>query len=494
VAPAVLRVDGSLEDALHPGILAEVDKVALARWLETRRWYGGKGSKPTRLEISWIVPVPESAGAIVGLKVETDAGTSEYQVPLTVERDARSDDALAVIHAGDDHAALVDGFRSAALRSWLLEAIVDGVVIDAGDVVWRGEAAPSAATVRSDAASGTVVTGEQSNTSVLYGKSAILKLFRRLEPGMHPDIEISRVLAGRSTPEFLGACWIEANGKQLAAGILQRQVPGARDAWSFALENARQGLQKDDAHAFHDEAAKIGGTVRRLHDALATEHSEGFEVRDAGLADVERWSRSASSSADNALAMLSRAIDTNVVAAGQIPSREELSAMSGSVSRILSQLTAAVGDDAGKLLRHHGDLHLGQIIHSSGGDYAIIDFEGEPTRPLEDRRMPNSPLRDVAGMLRSFSYAAATLERGGIDGASSWQWEGAAQSAFMEGYLSGGEPSFLPGSEASMSALLELFVLEKAFYELAYELANRPEWVGIPLKAVREISSGRDRA
>jgi len=289
------------------------------------------------------------------------------------------------------------------------------------------------------------VGAEQSNTSVVYDDAYILKLFRRLA-SPNPDVEVT-VALWRSGFDHVAeplAVW-RGDGDDLA--VVQRFLPEGTDGWDLAVDAAMTG------RSFVAEAAELGNLTAGLHHALAGAFGT--------------WPASPGGWADAANARLASAQHAQI----------DRDAVRAAIDRVRTL------DDAGVAIRVHGDYHLGQVMQSRGRWY-VLDFEGEPTRPLDERRAPSSPVRDVAGMVRSFGYAAGTARRRGAPVASTSAWEREARDAFVRSYFdaAGG---LVPTGAGACEALLTAFELDKAVYEVAYEQGNRPDWVDIPLEGLR---------
>jgi maltose alpha-D-glucosyltransferase/alpha-amylase len=290
--------------------------------------------------------------------------------------------------------------------------------------------------------------------------------------------------------------------------MLTRYLPGATDGWAYALDHARSYLRvskgtddgrertrseppREPPNPFTGEAERLGRITRELHEALTSDPSApGFAPEPVTKRDVERWGSDVRRMVDEGLDLLrSRlsSLDANTAAmARAIAGRG--AAVHARVEELEREARREVEVGGRMKVRHHGDYHLGQVLRTSQGDWMIIDFEGEPARPLAERRAPSSPTRDVAGMLRSFAYAAATgiREAGGGGGAGARvnaaaeiggaRWERDVRAAFLSGYgVSGDDP------------LVALFEMEKVFYELLYELNNRPGWAWIPLRGIARV-------
>ncbi|KHK97765.1 hypothetical protein LK09_09665 [Microbacterium mangrovi] len=402
----------------------------LGAWVAQQRWYAGKSHAP-RFRILDEQPAP---GATRYLLMD-DAGTQPvlYQVPLT--RVAESFESHDVV-TGDDGETLIDAARHAGFTVGMLAQMKVDVTRVTGS---------------------RVLSGEQSNTSIVFDEDGrptiILKLFRTLHHGENPDVTVQRVLSDAGSPfvpRFLGsldAQWPDVGrGSGVAHGTLgfaQEFLPGVRDGWEVALEAARDGRD------FTAAARDLGTAVAGVHGALGS----ALETMDAGPGEVastgEAWQRRLA------------------IAASEVPAVAERRAAIDAVYR------AALDRPWPRLQRIHGDLHLGQVLAVPGGGWRIVDFEGEPLRPMAERAIPDLPPRDVAGMLRSFDYAGALA--GGSDARG---WAATCQQAFVEAYTGA------PGSVELDPVLLRALVLDKAVYESIYEARNRPDWLSVPLAGI----------
>jgi maltokinase len=308
---------------------------------------------------------------------------------------------------------------------------------------------------------------EQSNTSVVYDERLILKFFRRLHPEPNPDVEINRALNERGFPHAVPQrAELGRDGVDLA--VVRDYLLGASDAWHLAQTSLRDLLNSrlppgEAGGDFGPEAATLGEVVGALHVELA-------EVYGTTPGRPDDW-------LELMTVLLARNRDG-------VPEADR-------VERALHQLVEV--DDPGSAMRIHGDLHLGQLLRADSGWY-VLDFEGEPARPVSERIRPASPLRDVAGMIRSFHYAAevALADRGRDTGPElrelAAEWEARASEAFWRGYLSvPGAVALLPADDRARQSLLAAFELDKAVYEIGYELDHRPSWAEIPIGAVHRI-------
>jgi maltose alpha-D-glucosyltransferase/alpha-amylase len=319
---------------------------------------------------------------------------------------------------------------------------------------------------------------------------------------VHPDVEVTRFLTIAKrfihTPVLLGTIRFEDRNGATVAGMMQEYVQGATDGWGYALESSREyfaARTSEPEVPFLREAEQLGTVIRALHEALASgKKGTDFELQIAGTSDVRRWTSGATRTVEQALASLRRAVGENRVAREHHAAAEEIVARGPRYVAWVNDLAGVVDTDAGANARTHGDLHLGQVIRSATGEFLVIDFEGEPARPLAERRARHSPLRDVAGMLRSFAYAAAEGSKAsdpGTGGARASRWENGTRGAFLRGYFAEqkGRAGLLPRSRGNIESLLRLFEAEKIFYELQYELDHRPDWVWIPLRGVAKVFS-----
>lgn len=323
---------------------------------------------------------------------------------------------------------------------------------------------------------------EQSNTSVVYDERLILKLFRRLHPEPNPDVEITEVLGARGFPHVVPQlAEMRYEGTDLA--VVRQYLLGSTDAWQLAHTSLRDLLgtrmpPEEAGGDFGPEAFTLGEVTGRLHLAMA----DAFGV---GPADPAVW-------LESFRAQLARIPEGTAEVAGETVKVAELVDVAA-VDTVLADLVAV--DDPGPAFRIHGDLHLGQFLLADAG-WFVLDFEGEPVRPVAERLVASSPLRDVAGMVRSFQYAARTglAERGrDVDPELvdlSAAWEARAVEAYLAGYRHvEGVDALVPASDEDLGKILRAFELDKAVYEVIYELAHRPDWVDIPASAVRRTLS-----
>ena len=419
-------------------------------WLARQRWFAAKTRRIVEAVVEDRIPIADAAVSIVRTVLD-DGAADRYVIALGGERapiDAFDDPgfcrALLGLMAGNEQAR---GERG-VLRGHRSRAFPDRM--------------PHDASVRR-------LRGEQSNTSVVFDGAVIVKHFRRLTQGQNPELEITRFLTEhttfRNTPRLAGAVeYVETDGATATLAVAQELVADGRDGWQWLLGRLAAGDGALDA------LGQLGRRTGELHRALATPTSDAaFSAEPIGHGDVATWTA---------------AIERQVAAA-RATSTRRLPEPPPAVSAALSGLLGAAK------IRHHGDFHLGQTLCvRDGADFMLIDFEGEPLRPLAERRRKHTPLRDVAGMLRSFAYAAATAARAGH---ATGDWEAEARAAFVAGYRSAADGApFVPGEEAFIRVVAVL-ELEKAAYEVVYEANNRPDWLDIPVRGFISAASSLAR-
>jgi maltokinase len=441
----------------------------LAEWMPTQRWFAGKGARI--LDVA-IVADTELAAGDPGLRhliIDVSQGSSvdSYQVFTGLRK--RIPDRLdhAIIgRAGAGAAGLTayDALHDPELTRLLLSAIAAGE--HAGPMRFATE---PGATIDTDLDS-LVLTGEQSNTSLMFGETSILKVFRRLSPGPNPDLEVPRALArlgSRHVAEPLG--WIETRmaGAPTVLGILSRYLRAAANGWSLAAASVRDLYAGEDMHAA-DAGGDLAGEAHRLGVATAEVHRDLAEA--FGTDELP-----ADATSDLARQMFHRL----EVALAAVPELVRYADLIGAAFSDLAKLSQPL-----LVQRVHGDYHLGQVMRTQTG-WVVLDFEGEPATPLAQRRARSPALRDVAGMLRSFDYAARHQLRSHADQErvhdAAREWVRRNQAAFCSGYAEAGGMD-----PVAHGTLLRALVLDKAVYEVMYEARNRPDWLSIPLGSIAD--------
>jgi trehalose synthase-fused probable maltokinase len=317
---------------------------------------------------------------------------------------------------------------------------------------------------------------EQSNTSVVLGEKVILKIIRKLEAGVNPEHEVGRFLATktsfRATPTLLGALNLDGPAGATLA-VAHRFVPDATDGWKYALDRLRQ--ERALGERFLGEMRELGQRLGELHNAFASASPDdpAFAPEPLLLEDLQRWSAS-----------IVGELGVTLADAGRL--HPDLEGRRESLIEHAKRLAHVA--PSGQKIRIHGDLHLGQVLRANE-QWLIFDFEGEPARTFTARREKYSALRDVAGMIRSFDYAEATVA---LEGGEPRGRVGPSRDAFLEGYKKAtqGAP-FLPADSATFDVMLRAFELEKLLYEVRYELQNRPDWVRIPVQALLRMEDSK---
>jgi maltokinase len=423
----------------------------LVEYVATQRWYGSKGREVAHAA---VVDCAELPGAVIALvEVRFPEGTHDtYQLVAGDTLDGVSEPSVSRelvqrIRAGMEQRTRADG----AIFFQSLEGFAE---------------------LGAELASTRVIGSEQSNTSVVFDEELILKVYRRLEAGINPELEVLRFLGERgfeNMPALHG--WYAYHGRpaESTLGILQEFVPDGLDGWELALDELA-----DAPDRFLDRLRRLGEVTGTMHTILASDQSDpNFAPEDPS---------------PEALGLLNATVDEEIERAfldlpHDLEAVEPIRARGEEVRERLRQRTYTGA--AGRIIRTHGDFHLGQTLWSND-DWVILDFEGEPARSLPQRRRKRSPLHDVAGMLRSFAYAATAVDF--LRGAEAPPgWEQRARGEFLGGYLETVDPSIVPPGQEAFEKLLSVFELEKAVYELRYELNMRPDWVPIPVAGILRI-------
>jgi maltokinase len=452
--------------------LARLDEQRLGEWLLGRRWFGSKAEDVSHVRVLDAMTLaggpPPVDLALVEARFPTGAHAI-YQLLLGARPagEGWADERLDDVEGSTVYDAFADPEAASMLGRLLAEeATVQG---ERATVTfhWLDTFAPPAAD-----ASVRAMGAEQSNSSIVFDDKLVLKAFRRLEAGDNPELEMLRFLSGRDFPNIAElAGWVDYEGELMDAtlAVVQRFITGGRDGWELALDEIGS-----DPEAFVARMSELGAVIGRMHTVLASDASDpAFAPEEPSMESTSLITATIDEQIERLFVDLPR----------DLPALEPIANRGEEVRDRLS-LLSHIGA-SGKLIRHHGDLHLGQTLLAPDR-WIVLDFEGEPARPLLERRRKRSPLRDVAGMLRSFAYAASAgeLQRGtpAPEG-----WEDRTREAFLAGYFGAVDAGLLPPGEANARTLLTVFELEKAVYELRYELNNRPDWVGIPVAGIARL-------
>jgi maltose alpha-D-glucosyltransferase / alpha-amylase len=503
----------------------------LAEFLRAQRWFGGKALAIRSTQIVEAVPVnlADAAAEILLVEVTYETGAREtYALPLLALRSGEKLEAgtPALEVNGDGGAAVFcDALWDRRFRACLLETIAGRRTL-AGS---RGEirAVPTGALERlwdpkGETPESSLMRAEQSNTSLVYGDRLVLKFYRRLEEGVNPDLEIGTFLTEKASFAFIPPVagrleYVRPQGASLSMAILQGYVRNQGDAWRYTLKCLQEfwarlpasqpkGISYWDfsdqappvqarelVGTYLDSAQLLGRRTAQLHRALASDAADpDFVPEEFTPAYMRSLCDFMQGLARRVLPLLRNHLEA-LPADAAAPARELLR----QEARIFERFGSLGGLQPTALrTRLHGDYHLGQVLYT-GEDFVIIDFEGEPARSLSERRVKRSPLRDVAGMLRSFHYAASTGLYDRLAGQEAagkefepWArwWNAQVSRAFLRAYLAESAGAcFLPRTRQELEKLLSAYLLEKAVYELGYELNNRPTWVRIPLEGILQL-------
>jgi maltokinase len=451
--------------------LAGLQADDLREWVESQRWYASKSRHVTSVELIESATLGDAPAQLILALLQTGfaTGTHElYQLPLGL-RPAGSDVQGVITETSDG--VVYDALTDPALGRVLLHWIDDSGEYETADGKFTFQRAGDRLQLPEDVEVRPMGV-EQSNSSLVIGDELVCKIFRKLEPGLNPELELLGFLTARDYPNIAPLYgWGDYDGQSLKAtlAVVQRFFPDGRGGWELALDEIAS-----DPDGFIDRLATLGEVTARLHTVLASDAGDpAFSPEEPSQENLSLLTATVDEDIDR---IFSRLPQDN-------PALEPIAGRGQDVQEHLAML-AKVGV-GGKLIRIHGDYHLGQTLLTPEG-WIILDFEGEPARSLPERRMKRSPLRDVAGMLRSFAYvtSAAQIQRGV---SAPEGWEERARETFLRHYRETVEPALLPPGEQATANLLSVFELEKAVYELRYELDNRPDWVPIPVAGIRRI-------
>jgi len=542
---APLSLSKSLQELFTGRILEKFEQKILISYLKKCRWFGGKGRTINNIAILDVAFFRrgDSRGFFLIVKVRYHEGHPEkYFLPLFYAPEEEAyrlkqkypSAVVTEIRIGSEEGVLYDATFSKVFQQLLLELIIKKKKLRGGSGEWAGwTSGGGRKSIYSTEAlqSTSVLKAEQSNTSILYGKKYILKLFRRLDEGINPDIDINRFLTEKAgfphVPVFLGALEYRSRKEEPASiGVLQRFVFNQGDAWSFTLDKIGNFLEriltrKEEFSVLPELPSLLAaGELKNEESEKVFESMGGFFIEMIGLlgkrtgqmhqalasAAVEEdfrpepfsslYQRSVFQSMRSLVRSVFNLLEDNLdTLSDEI--RTHAQDILNSRKKILERMNKVTAKKINAMkIRIHGDFHLGQVMFT-GKDFVIIDFEGEPARPLSERRLKRSALRDIAGMIRSFHYAAyagflrlPSLRSEDRDFLEPWLkvWYHHVSRIFLHSYLENvGKAAFLPRAKGDFSILMDAFLLEKAVYELGYELNNRPDWLVIPMRGIRFI-------
>jgi maltose alpha-D-glucosyltransferase/alpha-amylase len=545
-----LKVARSWENVLRDKMKERLEQEVLPYYLPGCRWFGGKGRRPREVRIIEDIPLGDggTSAHLLFLSVAYLEGEPEtYLLPVSYASGEDADQIisgfpnviLAAIRIGETDGILHEATYSEEFRRKLLGLMARHVSFRAGAGQFSSH--PGKYLRRFDAAGlplekSQVLKAEQSNTSLLYGNALFLKLYRRLEEGLNPDPEILRYLTEKAAfpyvPQFAGMLeYRNRGGGVVSIAHLQSFMPNQGDAWQYTLDSLGQyfehvlsggdktrelpdmppgllGVTFQDIPPLLQELiggyylemmSLLGERTGQLHLALSARTDDPFFAPEPF---TMLHQRSIYQSMRNLASRVIQLLRTNIRRLTE-DGRTEASRMLDSEQAILRVFQRIIERKISALkIRHHGDYHLGQVLFT-GNDFVIIDFEGEPARSLTERRLKRSPVRDLAGMVRSFHYASysvflkhASVRPEDAEILEPWArlWYAYVSGIFLDAYArAAGKAPLLPAEPAEMETLLDAFVLEKAVYEVGYELNNRPDWVIIPLRGIAHVLERRPR-
>jgi maltokinase len=431
-----------------------IDERALLEFITAQRWYASKTRTATHARIVDRATLREVEPRLQVALVEVGFETGTH-------------DTYQLLFSDEELDALADPRH---VRE-LVHMIRGGVTVQAETGTIEFRSVEGFAGLGRELLEARSVGSEQSNTSIVFDEELILKAFRRLEPGINPELELLRFLTehGFENIAALGGWYAYAgDAMRTTLGVLQEFVHGGRDGWELALDEIVEAPER-----FVQRLRRLGEVTGTMHTIL------GSDANDPNFC--------AETPSMETLGLLTATVDEQIEQIFlALPESDVLEPIAGRGEEVRERLRLLThAGSVGRIIRHHGDFHLGQTL-ATEDDWVILDFEGEPARPLSERRRKRSPLRDVAGMLRSFAYvvSAAEILR---DGEAPPGWEERARAAFLGGYFETVDQSLLPAGQEAIDRLLRVFELEKAVYELRYELDHRPDWVRIPVAGIQRL-------
>src|SRR6201984_3412184 len=528
VVPTI-KAPAQLDILLGNSQREQLERDVLPNHIQNSRWFGSKARNFRNLKVTEQLGFsPDADGARLWFVQVNylDAPTETYAIPVkiasgeTAHSMTQNAPHAIVAHFGRRNGAILcDAIWDAAFRSQLFEAIVRRRTLKTQGGQFVGLTTSGFESEDFDVATNShVLSAEQSNSSMLFDNKFFLKLYRKLEDGMNPDVEITRFLTEQTdfpnVPAFVGALeYRRAKANPTVVCLLQRAIANEGNVWTLTVDalgryydrvlERKADLQNETAPpgalinelvggVYPEKVKLLGQRTGELHLALASRNDNPAFAPEPFNAMAQRSVyQSMRTSLRRAFTSLEKKL-SDVPAKFRSEAREVLTAEQEILARerrLLDHRTNAAK------IRIHGDYHLGQLV-STGKDFVILDFEGEPARPLSDRKLKRSALRDVAGMMRSFQYAAyaalcdPAMRKEDVPFLERWAdlWYRQTSSMFLQSYLSTTSGAmFIPKDTAHLQVMLEAYLLDKAVYEIGYELNNRPSWVLIPIRGIKHI-------
>ncbi len=500
----------TLEHDVLPGFLPE------------RRWFADKAARSVRTTCSVTIPIEHNNDHFLAAIVDVNDRSSRYFLPLTIrwtrftDIDREPASVLAAVRRGPREGVLLDATAEHDFIAAVLAKIHAGETVSAnGGTIEFRPTTPFTATPLPAIETVKAIAREQSNSSVIVDNKYVVKVLRRITAGVHPEVEVGRFLADvahfHNAPQLLGSVELNENGNRSALAVVHAFIENQGDAWSVtaaALDRlidehrvlaAETQLESVEHASMIQRMRQIGRRTAEMHLAFASSDEDpAFRPEPTTANDVQHWVHNLGVRTQNAFGLLERLRQSLAPHAAELAGRL-LDNRAAVLAYIESGRQAAF---SGLKIRHHGDFHLGQVLIAKDDAY-ILDFEGEPRRSLEERRGKAPPARDVAGFLRSIDYAASAAidrspdlsaeERANLDPRIR-AWARDMREAYWASYREtlDDDGRLWPADEAETHALLDLFLIEKALYEIEYELTNRPTWSHIPLEATLRILEQRE--
>lgn len=512
-----------LEELLEPACRATLEQTSLPAWLPKRRWFAGKDASIDSVHIAYGVRFGDPQHPVLLSEIDVSSGgqVSRYQLPFGFLGEDQFTSALpqqlalARVRRARQVGLVTDAFSLEPFIRAVIHGLQAGTLLNSSEGELRFEATPHLAKLAlGDDAPVRYLSAEQSNSSVVVGESLVLKLIRKVASGVHPELEMSAYLTAAGYPNIsplLGSVIRrDGAGQDNLLMIAQGYLSNQGDAWAWTQNNLERAIRDELAQAISEQeqhynaldelkefAGLLGRRLGEMHGVLGAKTSDkDFRPELTTARQAQAWAKDVAAQIERALHLLDLH-QNQLNPADQALVSDLLAQKKAITSHVQALAKATLG---GLRIRVHGDLHLGQVLVVKGDAY-LIDFEGEPARPLHERRGKHSPYKDVSGVLRSFDYAAAMARNDqGLDQSPTAQL---ARRRVTERYLTDARQAFIQAYQSATSTLahdwqdakgqdaaLTLFSLEKAAYEVAYEAENRPSWLPVPLQGLHGLLSG----